>query len=121
MPGCDGLEFDVRTSADRVPVVIHDATLLREQGRPDRVRDLGADELGRLGVPTLAAVLASVPESAFLDVEVKDDPGPAFEEVLQASRGSVWIAQSCRPFEVPILARVARSRPAWPRWFNVRD
>ena len=37
VPGCDGLEFDVRRSRDGVPVLLHDETLERVQGRPDRV------------------------------------------------------------------------------------
>ena len=121
VPGCDGLEFDVRTSADGVPVVIHDATLGRVQGRRGRVSALGADGLGDLGVPTLATVLASVPGSVFLDVEVKDDPGPALEEVLEQSRGPGLDRAVVSSFEAGILARVGRSRPAWPRWLNVRD
>src|SRR4029079_14055978 len=36
IPACDGLELDVRLSADGVPVVIHDETLTRAQGRPLR-------------------------------------------------------------------------------------
>ena len=32
VPGCDGLEFDVRASADGVPVVIHDETLSASRG-----------------------------------------------------------------------------------------
>jgi glycerophosphoryl diester phosphodiesterase len=121
VPGCDGLEFDVRASADGAPVVIHDTTLRRVLGRRDRVRALRADALGKLGVPTLATVLASVPASAFLDVEVKDDPGPALEEVLEGSRGPGLDRAVVSSFEVAILARVGRSRPAWPRWLNVRD
>lgn len=121
VPGCDGLEFDVRTAADGVPVVIHDATLRRVQGRRGRVRDLGAHALGDLGVPTLAAVLASVPASAFLDVELKDDPGAAFEEVLERSRGPGLHHAVVSSFDGRFLARVGRSRPAWPRWLNVRD
>jgi glycerophosphoryl diester phosphodiesterase len=121
IPGCDGLEFDVRTSADGAPVVIHDATLRREQGRSGRVRDLGADELGQLGVPTLASVLASVPRSAFLDVDLKDDPGPAFEQILEASRGPGLDRAVVSSFDAGVLERVGRSRPAWPRWLNVRN
>jgi glycerophosphoryl diester phosphodiesterase len=121
VPACDGLEFDVRTSADGVPVVIHDATLGRVQGRRSRVREIGADALGKLGVPTLAAVLAAVPTTTFLDVEVKDDPGPALEAVLEASRGPRLDHAVVSSFEPHILARLGRSRPAWPRWLNVRD
>ena len=44
-PSCDGLEFDVRQSRDGVPVLIHDATLQRVQGRPEAVADLSAAEL----------------------------------------------------------------------------
>ena len=58
VPACDGLEFDVRVSADGVPVICHDATLERTHGRPDRVDALTADALEALGVPTLADVLA---------------------------------------------------------------
>ena len=75
-------------SADGVPVVIHDDTLERVQGRPERVRDLSASALEDLGVPTLAAVLAAVPRRAFLDVELKEDPDRAVVEVLAAGRGA---------------------------------
>jgi glycerophosphoryl diester phosphodiesterase len=121
VPGCDGLEFDVRMSADGVPVVIHDATLLRVQGRRGRVRELSAQALGDMAVPTLATVLASVPRSVFLDVELKDDPGLAFDEVLEGSRGPGLDRAVVSSFDTRILARIGGSRSAWPRWLNVRD
>ena len=46
--GADGVEFDVRLSKDRVPVVIHDSTLGRTAGIKKRVADLTAEELSRL-------------------------------------------------------------------------
>lgn len=46
--GADGIEFDVRIAADGVPVVIHDATLKRTAGRPERVSDISSKELSRV-------------------------------------------------------------------------
>lgn len=48
--GADGVEFDVHLSKDRVPVVIHDATLLRTGGINNSVSDLTADQLSRVDV-----------------------------------------------------------------------
>ena len=87
VPGCDGLEFDVRASADGVPVVIHDETLKRVQGVNARVDELSAEALERHGVPSLADVLAAVPRRAFLDVELKLYPGRGAVDALTAGRG----------------------------------
>jgi len=46
--GSDGVEFDVRLSKDGVPVVVHDATLLRTTGINERVADLTAEQLSRV-------------------------------------------------------------------------
>jgi glycerophosphoryl diester phosphodiesterase len=43
--GADGIEFDVRLTRDRVPVVIHDSTLRRTAGRSERVANLSWSEL----------------------------------------------------------------------------
>ncbi|MGI8836406.1 MAG: glycerophosphodiester phosphodiesterase [Pyrinomonadaceae bacterium] len=43
--GADGIEFDVRLSRDRVPVVIHDANLKRTGQSARLVGDLTAAEL----------------------------------------------------------------------------
>lgn len=48
--GADGIEFDVRISKDRVPVVIHDETLSRTALRPEKVSDLTHEELSRIDV-----------------------------------------------------------------------
>ncbi|MDH4143174.1 MAG: glycerophosphodiester phosphodiesterase family protein, partial [Chloroflexota bacterium] len=50
---CDGVEIDVQLSADGVPILLHDDTLQRVQGRPERPAELSAAVLGDLGVPTL--------------------------------------------------------------------
>ncbi|HEX6626268.1 MAG TPA: glycerophosphodiester phosphodiesterase family protein, partial [Pyrinomonadaceae bacterium] len=45
--GADGVEFDVRLARDRVPVVIHDATLRRTLLRDETVAALTSSELRR--------------------------------------------------------------------------
>ena len=48
--GAQGVEFDVQLSKDGVPVVIHDDTLSRTGGRPERIADLAASQLARIDV-----------------------------------------------------------------------
>src|SRR5437762_8561762 len=50
--GAQGIEFDVRLARDRVPVIIHDATLRRTAGRAGFVAALNAAELGATDVGT---------------------------------------------------------------------
>ncbi len=121
VPGCDGLEFDVRAAAGGVPVVIHDETLARVQGVAARVDELTADELETHGVPTLEAVLARLPRRAFLDVELKGDPGRAAVDVLTAGRGPRLERAVVSSFEPDTLERVGRLAPSWPRWLNAMD
>ena len=124
---CDGLEFDVRGSRDGVPVLLHDATLLRVQGLDAPVRDLTAAELATYGIPSLAEVLtAIVPASGpggrdqmpFLDVELKGEPIPAVIDVLEADRGASLDRTVVSSFEAETLRWLHRERPAWPLWLN---
>jgi len=121
VPACDGLELDVRLSADGVPVVIHDDTLLRTQGHPGRPDRLTATALEDLGIPSLATVLAAVPRRAFLDVELKDDPGRAIVEVLAAGRGADLHRAVVSTFDGDVLERVGGLAPGWTRWLNADD
>jgi glycerophosphoryl diester phosphodiesterase len=118
VPACDGLEFDVRVAADGVPVVCHDSTLARVQGRPERVDALRYDTLADLGVPTVEEVLRLAGRRAFLDVELKDDPGPAAVEVLAAGRGPELHNAVVSSFDRRALEGVAHRAPGWPRWLN---
>jgi len=121
IPGIDGLELDVRASADGVAVVLHDATLTRVQGRPLRAARLTAAELAGHGVPTLAEVMAACPSDAFLDVELKEDLGQVALRPIHAARGrsdggvaGVVISS----FDQVALAVVRGLEPAWPCWLN---
>ena len=121
IPGCDGLEFDVRLSADGVPVLLHDETLARVQARPAQVDELTARALADLGIPNLADVLAAIPHRAFLDVELKGRHGRAVVEVLAAGRGPGLVNAVVSSFTVDTLKRVAGLVPRWPRWLNAVD
>ncbi|HJW21643.1 MAG TPA: glycerophosphodiester phosphodiesterase [Candidatus Limnocylindrales bacterium] len=121
LPRCDGLEFDVRSSRDGVPVVLHDPSLRRVQGIAADVADLAAVELAGHGIPSLAAVLALAGPEPFLDVELKGEPAPAVVHVLEAARGQALERAAVSSFEPPTLAWLGRERPGWPRWLNALD
>ncbi|HEY7827181.1 MAG TPA: glycerophosphodiester phosphodiesterase [Candidatus Limnocylindrales bacterium] len=118
VPECDGIEFDVRLSLDGVPVLLHDASLLRVQGVDTLVGELTAVELAGHAIPSLAEVLDQVPRRAFLDVELKADLGRAAVEVLAAGRGADLLRAVVSSFEVDAIERVRGLAPAWPCWLN---
>jgi glycerophosphoryl diester phosphodiesterase len=122
--GCDGLEFDVRFSADGVAVLLHDPTLDRVQGVPGEVSALTAETLASHGIPGLAEVLAAVGRQPFLDIELKAAPTNELIDVLDASRGTPagsLYRVSISSFDGEILEWVAGRRPGWDRWLNTRD
>ncbi len=120
--GIDGVEFDVRLSRDGVPVLLHDDTLARVQGRDEAVADLTAAELRGAGIPSLAEVLAALPKDVFLDVELKGDGhGDATAEVLRAGRGKAPKRAVISSFDTDALEAMGKRLPSWPRWLNARD
>lgn len=121
VPGCDGLEFDVRVAADGVPVVVHDATLVRVHNRPESVDAMRSEALVDLGIPTLDDVLRSVGRRPFLDVELKVDTGAAGVEVLAAGRGPELHNAVVSSFDRSALEGVGHRAPTWPRWLNATD
>jgi glycerophosphoryl diester phosphodiesterase len=122
VPGCDGVELDVRLSADGVPVLIHDDTLHRVHRRNARVDELTVEELEASGVPRLADGLRTLPPDAFLDIELKgEDHREATAAVLRAARGDRPTRAVVSSFEPPTLAAMADLLPGWPRWLNAMD
>jgi glycerophosphoryl diester phosphodiesterase len=127
VPGCDGLEFDVRASSDGVPILLHDASLRRVQQVNAVPSALTAAECARLGISSLGEVLREVGCDPFLDVELKELV-PAVIDVLELERGrtgdngqSVLRSAAVSSFEADVLEWLAGERPSWPRWLNARD
>ena len=120
-PACDGLEFDVRGSREGTPILLHDETLERVQGRPESPGELPVEELAGAGIPTLAEVLSLAGPGAFLDVELKGEPVPAVIPVLEAARGPDLGRTVVSSFETETLEWLGGLRPGWPRWLNAMD
>lgn len=118
---CDGVEFDVRFSRDGVPVIVHDETLARTHGDERAVSALGASELQRLGVPTLSDALAVLPDSLFLDVELKVPPLPSFFAVLGERSMDAGARLVISSFDDDALREVGLGAPQWSRWLNVES
>jgi glycerophosphoryl diester phosphodiesterase len=122
IPGCDGVEFDVRLSRDGVPVLLHDETLWRVQRRPERVDALDAVTLADVGIPTLAGVLDALPSGVFLDVELKGDShGEPTAAVLRTGRGEAPGRALVSSFEPATIETMRTLLPGWRRWLNAED
>ena len=127
--GVDGIEFDVQLSSDDVPVVIHDARLLRTTSGSGWVWEHRASVLRRLDagswfnrryrlrareryagarIPLLAEVLEWVKERQCLAfVEIKDyRPGAAAKILEEIERAGVWKLVRVISFHLPALQQV---------------
>jgi glycerophosphoryl diester phosphodiesterase len=68
--GADGIEFDVRLTRDHVPVVIHDSTLHRTAGLPQRIADLSSSEIKNVDVGSWFAHKKNLPPGTFANETV---------------------------------------------------
>jgi glycerophosphoryl diester phosphodiesterase len=79
--GADVVEFDVRLTADGVPVVLHDADVSRTTDGTGPVANLRLDAVKRLRVardhevPTLEETLRALSGRIAVDIELKNIPG----------------------------------------------
>lgn len=124
--GAEAIEIDVHTSADGVPVVIHDRTLDRTTDGSGNVRDTPLAALRALSaaagepdwpqrepVPTLEQVVEATRGRAMLVIEVK--PAGIEQAVLDVLRAAgatdglmVW------SFRAEVVARFRALEPALP-------
>ena len=117
----DGVEFDVRFSAEGTAVIVHDETLDRLFGVPRRVSELSVSELDGIGVSTLSEVLADMPDTTLIDLELKEQPTDAFFTTLAAARGANADGVVLSSFSPSVLRSVERHAPLWSRWLNAES
>ncbi|HEU4671709.1 MAG TPA: glycerophosphodiester phosphodiesterase [Candidatus Limnocylindrales bacterium] len=115
-PGIDGVEFDVQASRDRVPVLLHDETLARTFDLPGRVEDYDVADLEAIGVPSLAAALEVLPDTMYLDVELKSDVGALVAPLLEPRLAAGRVVVSS--FDADVLRTIRSIAPRIERWLN---
>jgi glycerophosphoryl diester phosphodiesterase len=115
------VEFDVRFSAEGTAVIVHDETLNRLFGVPRRVSELSVSELAGIGVPTLSEVLAAMPLTTLIDLELKEQPTDAFFITLIAARGPNADGIVLSSFSPSVLRTVEWHAPRWSRWLNAES
>ncbi|MCR4318448.1 MAG: glycerophosphodiester phosphodiesterase [Planctomycetes bacterium] len=76
--GAKAVELDAHISKDRIPVVFHDDTLKRLAGRPEKIKELTAEELASVElingerIPLLSDVLDEFKKKLLINIEIKD-------------------------------------------------
>ena len=128
--GADAVEFDVRLTADGVPVVLHDPDLARTTDAVGPVAGVTIAELARVrtrdghAVPTLAETLRSLSGRIAVDIELKNIPGepdftpdgePLVEATLEAIEASGFVGpvllSSFNPASIAHARRLAPDLP----------
>ncbi|MFQ3591865.1 MAG: glycerophosphodiester phosphodiesterase [Gemmataceae bacterium] len=129
----DGGELDVHLTKDGKLVVIHDATLQRTSGLPDKVRDLTLEEICKLDAgkwkdakfagekyPTLEQMLATRPAGKKVYVELKSGPEavPELIRVLDAAKVPADLTPVIS-FNAEVIAAFKKERPKHPAYWIV--
>ena len=102
--GADGIEFDVRLTADGEVVVFHDSALTRIAGRNDRVIQLTLEELRAVDVGSWF----NRRKQAFADRGFARERIPTLAETLSALEafdGLLYVELKCREEDVERLTR----------------
>jgi len=106
--GADAIETDLRLTADGAIVAFHDEDGSRMLGDPRRIRDIPLSELSAKGVPSLAEVLATVPDGKHIVLELKEDVvEPLARELATAPQERITLIA----FDAEILIRVKHALP----------
>ncbi len=116
----DAVEFDVRRCGSGELVVVHDDDLERVTGEPGRVAETGLGALrartvldSREGIPTLAEMLAALPPSVDVNLELKD-LGIADDVLRALGAADVDNRIVCTSFLLPELRAIRDLDPDQP-------
>ncbi|MDX6246457.1 MAG: glycerophosphoryl diester phosphodiesterase [Frankiales bacterium] len=113
--GADAIEIDVRLSLSGTPVLMHDVTARRTGGFPVPVRLMSEQQLSRTRlyrakepIPTLAAMLAAVPDGVRIAADIKDP---------RVMRATIEVARAAGKLEQVMLwcrsAKAVRLAASW--------
>lgn len=107
----DGLELDVRLSADGVAVVHHDRTLERTTALRGVVSGYTAAQLAEANVPSLASVLARYPSMRIV-IELKANSIHLADAVIDVVRTALAVDRVCLgSFGTRVLRAVRHRAP----------
>ncbi|KPJ88191.1 MAG: hypothetical protein AMS18_13650 [Gemmatimonas sp. SG8_17] len=130
--GADALEFDVRITADGVPVVIHDSAVDRTTDGTGAVGDWALDGLMQLDagsgqrIPTVAQTLGAFPDvPAIIEVKEAKAADPLAETIRRHGAQSRVLVGSfdhraLGPFVGPEFRRAASRRETALCWLAAR-
>lgn len=119
--GADGLELDVRLSADCLVVVHHDVTLERTTRGSGPVGARTTAELARLGVPTLRDVLRRYTNTRII-IEMKDDQAALGEAVARDVLDADAVDRVCAAgFGVRAVQAARRALPGMATGANQKE
>lgn len=111
--GADAVEIDVRLSLSGTPVLMHDVTARRTGGFPVPVRLMSEQQLSRTRlyrakepIPTLAAMLAAVPEGVPVAADIKDPR--VMRATIEVARAAGRLADVMLWCRSPKAIRLAR-------------
>jgi glycerophosphoryl diester phosphodiesterase len=124
--GADGIECDVRATADGVPVILHDATVERTTNGQGEVRALTLHQVQKLdasagmegyadeGIPTLAQLMDLIAGQSLVVLEYKSmEAVRASVPFLEARDAVTWC--TAWSFQPDILSELRRYMPEMSR------
>ncbi len=117
--GANGIEFDIRLSADEVIVVIHDGTINRTSNSTGKVNSLTLEELQKFDfgegekIPTLKEVLEKFGNKYWLNIEIKEE---GFELILVDLLKELKVKEKIviSSFLIPALLKIKKIAPEIP-------